>query len=375
MTRTVTTTLCLLTLGATLTFAGVGKGRISGFITDPQGTPIPDATLTFRHMKQGFELEVSTNDKGKYVISTLPYGPIQVTITAEGYGELKDNFDFVPQMSPMKKDIKLGAPGGGQAGEGGQQVIEGLTKELATALDDANAAKLGDDWPEVVRLLSTVRADSGDHPLLLMGLVEAHMKLNQTAEATDVLHAALKLEPVPSGTHFYLGNIAAGAGDKAKAMEHFEAETQLSPDNDRAFFNYGAMAYETGDVDTAITALEKAHEINADNADAANLLSQLYAETGRTDEAQSIAKSGGGDPTAILNVAIKNYTDHKDKEALEGFKQVIAIDPSLARAHKLMGLTYVRLGDLEGAKSALRKAVELDPKDDEAATMLRELGG
>lgn len=351
------------------TYAG-NVGKASGVVTDASGQPVAGAKIVFKHAKQGFSREIETNESGKYMLSTLPYGPIEVTITAPGMAPTTESFDFVPQMSPLTRDFKVG-----QAGSSAPpQVIEGLTRELAAALDDANEAKTAGDYAKAATIYEDARKSTGDHPLLLMGLVECYVKSQQNDKAEAVLAIAVKLNPAPAGAHFYLGNMLAGKGKKAEAYAEFEAETKLSPENDRAFYNLGAMAVDLGKKEEGLAALKKANEINPANAEAAALLSSLLSESGDTAGATAVASSGG-DTTSLLNVGIKLYGEHKDKEALDTLQKVVASDPKSAKAHKLIGLIHVRLGDLEAAKASLRKAKEIDPKDSETNQMLAELGG
>ena len=365
--------LAIAVVSAQVALSG-GVGRLSGIISDLEGNPIAGAKLTFVHVQQGFEREVVADAKGKFLISTLPYGDLKLTISADGFASYREDIKWVPELNPWKHDYKLAPEGAARAAK--QAVpVEGLTTELAKALDEANAAKLGEDFAKAAAIYETARQTSGDHPILLMGLAECYLRSNDSAKAVAVLQQALKLDPPPTGAHFYLGAAYSAAGQNEQAVTEFKTETELTPDNDRAFYNLGAVQYQLGKKNEAIAALVKARELNPDNAEAGSLLSQLYVETGQVDKAKTVVAKGGGDPTALLNMGIGLYNDHKDREALDAFKQLIAADPESAKGHKMLGLTYVRLGDLENAKVSLRKAVSLDGKDQDAKQMLSELGG
>jgi tetratricopeptide (TPR) repeat protein len=60
----------------------------------------------------------------------------------------------------------------------------------------------------------------------------------------------------------------------------------------------------------------------------------------------------------------------KTDEALEAWKQAIALDPKLAGAHFNIGLTLVRKGEYGGAITPLRQALVLEPNNDGARRAL-----
>ena len=52
------------------------------------------------------------------------------------------------------------------------------------------------------------------------------------------------------------------------------------------------------------------------------------------------------------------YAGHYD-EAIEQFKKVISLDPTVANAHDNLGLTYVQKGMLSEGIAEIQKAIEL----------------
>ncbi len=57
---------------------------ISGFVRDPSGAVVPNASVTIRNEGTGVERKVTTNESGYYVMSSLP--PAFYTVTAEAPG-------------------------------------------------------------------------------------------------------------------------------------------------------------------------------------------------------------------------------------------------------------------------------------------------
>jgi tetratricopeptide (TPR) repeat protein len=64
----------------------------------------------------------------------------------------------------------------------------------------------------------------------------------------------------------------------------------------------------------------------------------------------------------------KSFTERSVAEA----RRAVADDPDLAMAHRVLGQSLVRLGDLNGARAAATKAVDLDPGDFRALVVLAD---
>jgi tetratricopeptide (TPR) repeat protein len=86
--------------------------------------------------------------------------------------------------------------------------------------------------------------------------------------------------------------------------------------------------------------------------------------------------SGAGQSTqarTLLEQGKTLYRNDQDSEAVEAFKQAVAMDPELAEAHFRLGLAYEALNKQDDAETEFKKAVEAykkfvdaNPKDAEA---------
>lgn len=68
-----------------------------------------------------------------------------------------------------------------------------------------------------------------------------------------------------------------------------------------------------------------------------------------------------------LELASGYFAEGKVDVALDELKQVIAIDPNLSDAYNLRGLVFMRLGDNRAADESFRRALQLNPRDADAA--------
>ena len=60
-------------------------GKISGFVKYPSGATVPNAKITVRSNSGGVERQVTTNESGYYVITSVPPGLYTMTAEAQGF--------------------------------------------------------------------------------------------------------------------------------------------------------------------------------------------------------------------------------------------------------------------------------------------------
>jgi hypothetical protein len=66
---------------------GVATGDLHVIVTDPQGTPVANATVTARNGSQGIVREASGNGEGQYNLLSLPPGSYVITVNAQGFAK------------------------------------------------------------------------------------------------------------------------------------------------------------------------------------------------------------------------------------------------------------------------------------------------
>jgi Carboxypeptidase regulatory-like domain len=66
---------------------GVASGDLRVMVTDPQGQPVANATVTARNGAKGIERAASGNGEGQYRFLSLPPGSYVVTVSAQGFAK------------------------------------------------------------------------------------------------------------------------------------------------------------------------------------------------------------------------------------------------------------------------------------------------
>jgi hypothetical protein len=77
--------LILLVLATVCSYAQRDLGTITGTVTDPQGTVVPNAKITITEDATGLTYELQTGDTGEYIRPLLKPGTYTVTAEAPGF--------------------------------------------------------------------------------------------------------------------------------------------------------------------------------------------------------------------------------------------------------------------------------------------------
>ncbi|MCY3545371.1 MAG: tetratricopeptide repeat protein [Gemmatimonadetes bacterium] len=214
------------------------------------------------------------------------------------------------------------------------------------------------------------------------------------------LEAAVARDPRRFVPRMALGQALFREGRRADAAEHFEAALELFPQYggpDGAHWFLGRIREEQGDTDAAaahyraIIALNESH-YNARLA-LGGLLGGGTGDGGGGGDAGGGGSAGGaGNTEAAANVLRELAHIHpyeiEDHERLAGLMEtigdiegavtarraVVALNPvDLAAAHFRLASVLHRSGDASGARSAVLAALEIAPNYEEALDLLLEL--
>jgi hypothetical protein len=77
--------LMLLLACASSTSWAQFNSQINGTVTDPSGAVVPDATVTVTNAATGVTRTAQTSSSGTYIISSLPPGTFDVTVSKTGF--------------------------------------------------------------------------------------------------------------------------------------------------------------------------------------------------------------------------------------------------------------------------------------------------
>lgn len=66
-------------------YAQSGSGSLNGTVVDPSGAVVPNAKVEIHQLVSGFDRTTTTDGKGNFSFSNVPFNPYHMTVTAAGF--------------------------------------------------------------------------------------------------------------------------------------------------------------------------------------------------------------------------------------------------------------------------------------------------
>lgn len=103
-----TVLMCFVALaGAVMAMAQENRATISGIISDPSGAAIVGATVTARNTNTNLVLTATAGADGIYTLPTLPAGPYELVVEAQGFRKLTRGGVTVASGDKAQLDLQL----------------------------------------------------------------------------------------------------------------------------------------------------------------------------------------------------------------------------------------------------------------------------
>lgn len=188
-------------------------------------------------------------------------------------------------------------------------------------------------------------------------LARAHGAKRAWAEAIAAGRTAFELAPDSSETALALtGSLFRGGLDAAAKKQFAEATARLTeyvklkPNDLAGYVNLGHASLEAGKWDAALDAYRRGLEKGAEGADRDDLVD------------------------AVLDAGNRALDAGDGKTAVSFLREYVRVDQFNTFAYLLLGKAYRLAGDKEGALSAFKRVLELNPRDSEALQFVKEIG-
>jgi hypothetical protein len=69
-------------------------GQLGGIVVDPSGAVVPNAQVTVTQVETGATRNVMTDSAGRWIVSNLPSGRVEVNASAPGFQHLVQKFNY-----------------------------------------------------------------------------------------------------------------------------------------------------------------------------------------------------------------------------------------------------------------------------------------
>ena len=96
--------LVLIFAALTVSAQSGNAGAVRGTVTDPTGAVIPNATVHLTNAASGLDRTAISDATGQFDFSNVPFNPYRITVSANGFAQLSQNFEI---RSVVGTNLKL----------------------------------------------------------------------------------------------------------------------------------------------------------------------------------------------------------------------------------------------------------------------------
>ncbi|TMG81807.1 MAG: tetratricopeptide repeat protein, partial [Betaproteobacteria bacterium] len=215
--------------------------------------------------------------------------------------------------------------------------------------------------------------------------VAAWNLLGEILNATDPVAAseawwrALDLDPDNAEASFHLGNRLRERGEHAAAIIHYERALSSAPGHTGVLNNLGLALDEIGEHEPAEECYRRVLAADPDHADAlanlANLLSAREAIQETTAVYDRLFAIRRDWPASVwIRRAMAQNRAQDLKGAIESYGEAARLAPDDMQVQLHLGTLYVQQRRFSDGEAALRRALDLDPGNRYALSMLAHAG-
>jgi len=184
----------------------------------------------------------------------------------------------------------------------------------------------------------------------------------RVSEAIEQYEAVLNAHPRFAKTHYNLGRALELEGELDPAITHYERAVQLESNYTAARRSLAIALEKTGQIQPAIQHFAELLRVRPEDADARFDFSNLLAKAGSLQEAigqiELYLQARPDDPEAYERLGLFWAQQGRGLEAGRAFAEALRLRPN-ARAHYNLALALRGRGDLSGAITEIRRAIEL----------------
>jgi tetratricopeptide (TPR) repeat protein len=247
--------MLLLVTGASELAAQMGTGRVAGTVKDTEGNNVAGAKVMAEMTGTDFQLEATTDDKGRWAILGFRKGNYAFTFTAKGYVPQQ----FSTQVSGLGKNPNVNVVL--EKMTSGQAFAAGEAADLMKAARDLYDAN---DFTGALAKYQEIITEYSDIYQINLYLGNCNRELGNLDEALENYNAVLAEEPLNTVALVNVGDVYVRKGDFESAVTYFEQALEQAPEDEVLPFNVAEIYFDQGDVAGAITYYKRAAEVKAD---------------------------------------------------------------------------------------------------------------
>jgi cellulose synthase operon protein C len=191
---------------------------------------------------------------------------------------------------------------------------------------------------------------------------ELFTKKYNYADATEFLNDALKLNPNSARAYLDIALNKRNDGGE-EVITALNRALTINPNYVAALNFKAALALDAGQFETATTELDKALKINDHSLEAHSLRAAMFYLQDRDYEPEVAATLAIGPRYGEVYNTLAHYATitRRSEQAAAFARRAIELSPRLWDAHLTLGMSLLRLGQMEAGRAAVEKAFTGDP--------------
>ena len=217
---------------------------------------------------------------------------------------------------------------------------------------------------ELADRLSRERGGGFERSALLGGIYD---ELGQHAEALAALRRALSRRPNATETRQQVIRILTRQGKLEEAAKEYGALRRLAPREPRFLVELAKLLMELGRRDEALAVMARAGRRHPREAPIHRALFELYSRWGQTElaarELALLSRIEPDDPSHLLALGEQQFEEGDRAGALATWRRLLNRSADRAKAHGLLGNTYLDHDMPERALAEFQAAVALRPQE------------
>jgi tetratricopeptide (TPR) repeat protein len=222
---------------------------------------------------------------------------------------------------------------------------------------------------EAVEILTPL-ADGGASAVALRLRGTAYQTLGDPRSAAADFERACEIDPRDLESRVRLGQVRLSLGRPAEAEKDFERAVAIAPESGGPHFLLGVARFRQENYAGARSAVERALRLPPRNVKVPLLLVRVLDELGAFTDAEAVVDSWSDEPRELEALAYGLLEQKDDNRAARVFERLAAKGDAEASILVNLGYCYMNVGAFEKARRPLQLALDKDPSRGFASYLL-----
>jgi len=256
-----------------------GRGRLRGVVSTEDRQPIPDVKVILQHVQFGAKIEITTDEKGKWVAANIRGGEWAIDFIAEGYEPKK--------ISTTVSEVLRGKPIEISLKRTQKNIVTDKVTELLAAGNELFDQK---KYEEAVQEYQSILKENPGLYIVHKNIGNAYYELEDYDSAIKHYELVLAKEPDSTDVLIALGNMYLEKGELEKGLSYFNQIDMEKITSPLTFYNIGTSFFNKGEINKAVEYYNRAIGLDPDLSDAYYQLGLCYLNMNEKEDAKKSFK-------------------------------------------------------------------------------------